>query len=409
MQQKAIQLGLKENWKQFSLLVIVNAFVGGMVGMERSILPLLASETFHIQAKFAVLSFITIFGVSKAVANFFSGYLSDKIGRRNVLILGWILAIPVPYIIIYAQSWNWVVFANVLLGIHQGFAWSSTVVMKIDLVGEKQRGLAMGLNEFAGYLSVALMAMLTAFVAQKYGVRPYPFYLGIGLIILGLIFTIFFVKDTLKHSQQESKSSNVPVLKNVFMDTTWRNSNLGSITQAGLVNNLNDGMVWGLLPVLLALQHFELKEVGMIAGIYPAIWGLGQLITGKMADVFSKKRMLFWGMAIQGIALFVMIYANSFFEWICISAVLGIGTALVYPTFLASIAQYTNPKDRAQSLGVFRFWRDLGYAIGAVSTGIIADHFGINAAILCIAAVTLLSALVIQLRFKENGNININQ
>jgi len=409
MQQNGIQLGLKENWKQFTLLVIVNAFVGGMVGMERSILPMLASETFHIQAKFAILSFITIFGVSKAVANFFSGKLSDKIGRRNVLILGWILAIPVPYIIIYAQSWNWVVFANVLLGIHQGFAWSSTVVMKIDLVGEKQRGLAMGLNEFAGYLSVAIMAMITSFVAEKYGVRPYPFYLGIGLIILGLIVAIFFVKDTLKHSQHESKSSNIPQLKNVFVDTTWRNSNLGSITQAGLVNNLNDGMVWGLLPVLLALQHFNIKEIGIVAGIYPAIWGLGQLVTGKMADLFSKKRMLFWGMSIQGSALFVMIFADSFLEWICISAVLGIGTALVYPTFLASIAQCTNPIDRAQSLGVFRFWRDLGYAIGAVSTGIIADHFGINTAIFSIALVTLLSAIIIQIRFKEHGNININR
>ncbi len=409
MQQNGIQLGLKENWKQFTLLVIVNAFVGGMVGMERSILPLLASETFHIQAKFAVLSFITIFGVSKAVANFFSGKLSDKIGRRNVLILGWILAIPVPYIIIYAQSWNWVVFANVLLGIHQGFAWSSTVVMKIDLVGEKQRGLAMGLNEFAGYLSVAIMAMITAFVAEKYGVRPYPFYLGIGLIILGLIVTFFFVKDTLKHSQQESKSSNIPQLKNVFVDTTWRNSNLGSITQAGLVNNLNDGMVWGILPVLLALQHFNLKEIGIVAGIYPAIWGLGQLVTGKMADLFSKKRMLFWGMTIQGIALILMIFAHNFYAWVSISAALGIGTALVYPTFLASIAQYTNPMDRAQSLGVFRFWRDLGYAIGAVSTGIIADNFGINAAIFSIAVVTLLSAIIIQIRFKEHGNININR
>ncbi len=403
MTEKQVQLGLRENLSQFILLVIVNAFVGGMVGLERSIMPVFAQTVFHIEAKTAILSFITVFGVSKAVSNYFSGVLSDKIGRKNVLIFGWLLAIPIPFLMIHATSWTFVVFTNVLLGIHQGFAWSSTVVMKIDLVGEKNRGLAMGLNEFAGYLSVATMAMVTAFIAQKYGVTPYPFYLGVVLSILGLLLTLIFVKDTQKYSLVEGAISTIPRLKNVFLDTTWRNSKLGAVTQAGLVNNLNDGMIWGLLPVVLSIQGFHLKEIGVIAAIYPAFWGLGQLVTGKLADLYPKQHLLFWGMFIQGFVLALMPLNSIFLFWILLSAVLGIGTALVYPTFLASIAQYTHPSDRAKSLGIFRFWRDLGYAIGAVLTGIIADQFGINASIYAIAGVTLLSALIIKIRFKENG------
>ncbi len=403
MQENQIKLGLKENLPQFMLLVLVNAFVGGMVGMERSIMPLFASDVFHIQANAAILSFITVFGVAKAVSNYFSGKLAGKIGRKNVLILGWILALPIPFLMIHATSWTWVVFTNVLLGIHQGLAWSSTVVMKIDLVGEKQRGFAMGLNEFAGYLSVAFVAMLTAFIAQRYGVRPYPFYIGIALSIVGLLTTILFVKDTTLHSQKESEKSMIPRLKNVFYHTSWKHPILGSVSQAGLVNNLNDGMVWGLLPVVLANQGFQIKEIGIIAAVYPAFWGIGQLITGKLADLYSKKLLLFWGMFLQGLTLFCMSLNPIYIVWVVLSALLGIGTALVYPTFLATIAQYTHPADRANSLGVFRFWRDLGYAIGAVITGLIADKFGVAASIYAIAAITLLSAFVIQTRFKEDG------
>lgn len=403
MTEQGVQLGLRENLPQFILLVIVNAFVGGMVGLERSIMPIFAQTVFHIEAKTAILSFITVFGVSKAVSNYFSGVLSDKMGRKNVLIFGWLLAIPIPFLMIHAYSWTFVVFTNVLLGIHQGLAWSSTVVMKIDLVGDKNRGLAMGLNEFAGYLSVATVAMFTAFLAHKFGVSPYPFYVGIVLSVFGLLLTVIFVKDTHKHSQFEAAVSSVPRLKHVFLDTSWRNLKLGSVTQAGLVNNLNDGMIWGLLPVILTIQGFQLKEIGVVAAVYPAFWGLGQLVTGKLADLYPKQHLLFWGMFIQGLVLLLMPLNSNFLFWMLLSAILGIGTALVYPTFLASIAHYTHPADRAKSLGIFRFWRDLGYAIGAVLTGIIADQFGINASIYAIAGVTLLSALIIKVRFNENG------
>jgi len=403
MTQKQVQLGLKENLSQFILLIVVNAFVGGMIGLERSIMPVFAQTVFHIEAKTAILSFITVFGISKAISNYFSGVLSEKIGRKNVLLLGWILAIPIPFLMIHAYSWSFVVFTNVLLGIHQGLAWSSTVVMKIDLVGEKHRGLAMGLNEFAGYLSVAAVAMITAFIANKFGVTPFPFYVGIALSIFGLLLTIFFIHDTRKHSLMEATASNLPRLKNIFIDTTWRNPKLGSVTQAGLVNNLNDGMIWGLLPVILSIQGFHLKQIGVIAAVYPAFWGLGQLITGKLADLYPKQHLLFWGMFIQGAVLLILPFNSNYLFWILLSAILGIGTALVYPTFLASIAQYTHPSDRSKSLGVFRFWRDLGYAFGAIITGIIADKFGINASIFSIAGVTLLSALIIKVRFKENG------
>lgn len=403
MQENQIKLGLRENLPQFLLLVIVNAYVGGMVGIERSIMPLFASTVFHIQAKAAVLSFITVFGISKAVSNYFSGKLAGEIGRKNVLVLGWILALPIPFLMIYATSWTWVVWTNVLLGIHQGLAWSSTVVMKIDLVGEKQRGFAMGLNEFAGYLSVAAIAMLTAFIAQHFGVSPFPFYVGIVLAILGLFTTIFFVRDTTQHTKKESQNSIIPRLQKTFSETTWKHPVLSSVSQAGLVNNLNDGMVWGLLPVILAQQGFQLKSIGIIAAIYPAFWGVGQLITGKMADLYSKKSLLFWGMFLQGLTLLFMPVTSHLIIWVILSAILGIGTALVYPTFLATIAQFTHPADRANALGIFRFWRDLGYAFGAVITGFIADKFGVNISIYAIALITLLSAFMIQIRFKENG------
>jgi MFS family permease len=301
----------------------------------------------------------------------------------------------------YAPSWNWIIVANVLLGLNQGLAWSSTVLMKIDLVGEKQRGLAMGLNEFAGYIAVALVAFLTGWTASEFGLRPYPFFIGVALVIMGLMGSILLIRDTTGYVTKETVSSKVPRLKNIFWETTWKNRNLGSVTQAGLINNLNDGMSWGLLPVLLMSKGFSIGTVGVITAVYPAVWGLGQLITGKMADHFSKKYMLITGMVLQAIALFAMIYARSELDYSLLSALLGWGTAMVYPTFLATVAENTHPLDRAESIGVFRLWRDLGYAIGAVITGIIADQLNMDAAILFIAGITMVSGVVIQVRMKK--------
>ena len=395
-----VRLGLKENRKQFFLLVLINAFVGGMVGMERSILPQIATEEFHIAAKTAILSFITVFGITKAITNYFTGALANKAGRKNLLVIGWIIGLPVPFILMYASNWNWIVAANILLGINQGLTWSSTVVMKIDLVGPKQRGLAMGLNEFAGYIAVALVAFLTSYIAAKYGLRPYPFYLGVALAFLGLVSSWIWVKDTRQHTDVETATSKTPRLKNIFWQTTWQHKNLGSVTQAGLVNNLNDGMVWGLFPILLASKGFSLQQIGLVTAAYPAVWGVGQLFTGKMADVFQKKRLLFWGMFLQGVALLLLLVSNSFIHFLVIAITLGVGTAMVYPTFLATVADNTHPADRANSLGVFRFWRDLGYAIGAVTTGIIADSLGINASVFAIGFLTLISSAVILVRMR---------
>ncbi len=400
-----VKLGLKENWKQFTLLVIINAFVGGMVGLERSILPKIAEGEFHIAAKTAILSFIIVFGLVKAITNYYTGALANKIGRKNLLVIGWLFAIPVPLILIYAPNWNWIIAANILLGINQGLTWSSTVVMKIDLVGEKQRGFAMGLNEFAGYLSVAIVAFVTGWVAGQYGLRPYPFFIGIALSLLGFFGSWLFIKDTKHHVAKESTSSNVPLLKNIFWDTSWKDKNLGSVTQAGLVNNLNDGMVWGIFPILLAQKNFSIEQIGIITATYPAVWGLGQLVTGKMADYFCKKDMLFSGMFLQGLALLIMPWAQTMTHYVILSVVLGWGTAMVYPTFLATVAENTNPYDRAKSLGIFRLWRDSGYAFGAILTGIIADALGINVSIIVIGLLTVVSAAIILYRMKcKNDN-----
>jgi len=395
-----IKLGLKENWKQFTLLVIINGFVGGMVGLERSILPQMAEKEFAIAAKTAILSFIIVFGIVKAITNYYTGILANKFGRRRLLIAGWVIGIPVPFILMFAPSWSWIIAANVLLGINQGLTWSSTVVMKIDLVGEKQRGFAMGLNESAGYFALALVAFLTGWIAGEYGIRPYPFYTGIVLVILGLSGSIFLIKDTKHHVAKETTTNTIPRLKNIFWDTTWNDKNLGSVTQAGLINNLNDGMAWGIFPILLAAKGFTIREIGIVTAIYPAVWSIGQLFTGKMADKFCKKDMLYTGMLLQAIALIVLLWANTMLHFVLLSIVLGWGTAMVYPTFLAAVAENTNPQDRAKSIGIFRLWRDLGYAVGAVLTGIIADLININAAILFIGLLTFASALIICFRIK---------
>src|ERR1051326_3887580 len=395
-----VRLGLRENWKQFTLLVVINAFVGGMVGMERSILPKIADAEFHIATKTVILSFIIVFGIIKAMTNYFTGALADRIGRKNLLLIGWVIGIPVPFMLMYARDWNWIIAANVLLGCNQGLTWSSTVMMKIDLVGERQRGLAMGLNEFAGYMALATFASLTGWIAGKYGMRPYPFYIGVATSLLGFFSTLIFVKDTRDHVAQESISSNISPLKNIFWETTRRNKNLGSVTQAGLINNLNDGMVWGIFPILLATKGFNIEEIAIVAAVYPAVWSIGMIITGKMADKFCKKHMLFWGMMLQAIALVLFVAAGTMTQFILLAIFLGWGTAMVYPTFLASIAENTHPKDRARSLGVFRLWRDLGYAIGAIITGIVADALGVDDSIILIGGLTFISGLIVYYRMK---------
>jgi len=369
-----------------------------MVGMERSILPQLAKEEFHLAAKTAILSFIVVFGITKALTNYFAGNLANKFGRKNLLVFGWLFALPVPLLLISAPNWSWVLLANVFLGINQGLAWSSTVVMKIDLVGPKNRGFAMGINEAAGYLAVGSVAFLSAYLANNYALRPYPFYMGFVLAILGLLSSIFLIKDTSGFVQLEGEQSSTPLLTNTFQETSWKHPNLGAISQGGLVNNLNDGMIWGLFPILLLSKGFSAGQMGQIIAIYPSVWGLSQLFTGKLADHFPKKTLLFWGMLLQGLAIIGFIWAQTFFAFASLSVVLGLGTAVVYPTFLAAIADNTHPSQRAQSIGVYRLWRDLGYAVGALLTGILADVWTISTAILAIGSITILSAFVILLR-----------
>lgn len=403
-----IKLGLKENWKQFTLLVIINAFVGGMIGMERSIFPQFAELKFGIASNTAILSFLIAFGITKAFANYYTGRLANKFGRKNLLLFGWFIAIPIPFLLIYAPNWSLVIFANVLLGISQGLTWSSTVVMKIDLVGEKDRGFAMGLNEFAGYFAVGIVAFLTGYIANVYGITPYPFYIGIFISIVGFIMTAVWVNDTRLFVHKESATDDTAQLENVFFETTFKNKTLSSVTQAGLINNLNDGMIWGLLPIVLLSLNYNNENIGIITGIYPTVWGIGQLFTGKMSDYYSKKAMLFWGMFLQGLAILFIPLSRDFYVLVSISAILGLGTALVYPTFLSTIAQVTSPRQRAESIGTFRLWRDLGYAFGAVISGITADLYGVEYAIFLIGGLTIISSLIIKFRMPEQIKLSRN-
>ena len=390
--------GLKENLTQFILLLIVNAFVGGMIGIERTIIPQFASNNFNISSHSAILSFIIAFGMTKACTNLLFGKLANLMGRRKLLIIGWLFAIPVPIILINANFWSWIIFANILLGINQGLTWSSTVNMKIDLVGLKDRGFAMGLNEFSGYLALGITAYLTGFIAQNYGLTPYPFYLGLIVAIIGLFLSVLFVKETTPFVNMEMQKNTSKPYENVFIETTLKNKTLSSVTQAGLVNNLNDGMIWGLLPILLLSLNVDNEKIGIIVAAYPIFWGFGQLFTGKMSDLYSKKKMLFWGMLIQGVSIIFFTYTTNFILLLSLSIILGIGTAIVYPTFLTAIADESPPIQRAESIGAFRLWRDLGYAIGAIISGVTADYFGIEYSILIIGFITILSSFVIQLR-----------
>jgi MFS family permease len=400
-----VRLGLRENWLQFSLLVLVNAFVGGMVGLERSILPAIAEEEFGIAARAAILSFIVAFGVTKAAANYLAGRLADRFGRKHVLVAGWLVAAPVPLLLMYAPNWNWVIAANVLLGISQGLTWSVTVIMKIDLAGPRQRGLAMGLNEFAGYVAVAVSAFATAWIADSYGLRPEPFYLGIGFVLLGFTLSVFAVRETRGHAAHEAAMSAGPgpalSQREVFWRTTLTDRNLSSVSQAGLVNNLNDGMAWGLFPLWFAALQMNLEQIGILAAVYPATWAIAQLATGAWSDRIGRKWLIASGMWVQGAGIVVVLAANGMSAALSGAVLLGLGTAMVYPTLLAAIGDVAHPSWRASSVGVYRLWRDLGYAFGAVLCGFLADAFGLQSAIAAVAIVTIASGGVVAFRMRE--------
>jgi MFS family permease len=395
----SVRLGLKENWQQFALLVLINAFVGGMVGIERTVVPLIGAEEFRIASTTLITSFIVSFGVVKAFANLISGHLADVWGRKHVLMLGWLFGLPVPFMIIWAPSWEWIVAANALLGINQGLAWSMTVIMKVDLVGPKSRGLAVGLNEFAGYLAVGVTAFLTGYLASRYGLRPAPIYLGIAYAALGAVLSALLVRDTRDHVRLEVKTHSreaVPIsFREVFALTSFKDRNLFAASQAGLVNNLNDGMSWGIFPLFFASFGLGVERIGILKAVYPIIWGVLQVATGPLSDRWGRKGLIVAGMWVQASGLFLTAATSHFEWWLLGSLLLGLGTAMVYPSLIAAVSDASHPSWRARSLSVYRFWRDLGYAIGALSAGLIADRFGLAAAIASIAALTLISGVVV--------------
>ena len=400
-----IRLGLRENLAQFSLLVLVNAFVGGMVGLERTVVPLIGAEEFGIGSATIVVSFIVSFGVVKALANLVSGHFADIHGRKRMLVLGWLVGLPVPFMIAWAPSWGWVIAANALLGINQGFAWSMTVIMKVDLVGPKSRGLAVGLNEFAGYLSVGVTAFLTGYIAQRHGLRPDPFYLGMVYALLGLVLSVMVVRDTREHVRLEmagqAEPSTVLGFWQVFRLTSFGDRNLFATSQAGLVNNLNDGMSWGIFPLLFAGFGLGVERIGILKAVYPAVWGTFQTVTGPLSDRWGRKGLIVAGMWVQTAGLLLTAATQTFGWWLVGSVLLGVGTAMVYPTLIAAVSDASHPSWRARSLSVYRFWRDLGYAIGALLSGIMADLFGIAVAIAAVGVLTFASGAIVALVMKE--------
>ena len=404
----AVTLGLRANLGQFLLLVLINAFVGAMVGLERDVVPLMGSRVFGLASATAGLSFIVSFGVVKALANLGAGHLSDRIGRKGVLVAGWLVALPVPLLLMVAPSWGWIVAANALLGVNQGLCWSTTVIMKIDLVGPKRRGLAMGLNEAAGYGALALAAAASGYLAAVYGLRPWPFVPGIGFALAGLLLSLLFVRESHGFARHEARliatqgaTNSTPRFAEILLRTSWRDRNLSSVSQAGLVNNLNDGLAWGLFPLFFAAGGLSLAQIALLASLYPAIWSVAQLGTGALSDRIGRKALIVGGMLLQAMALALFPLTHGFAPWAVAMVLLGLGTALVYPTFLAAISDVAHPSWRASAVGVYRLWRDLGYAAGALLAGLLADLFGIPWAIAGIAALTFASGIVVLLRMRE--------
>ncbi|MGH7847498.1 MAG: MFS transporter [Candidatus Binatia bacterium] len=400
-----IRLGLRENLSQFSLLVLVNAFVGGMVGLERTVVPLIGSEEFKIASTTVIASFIISFGLTKALTNLVSGQLADLLGRKRVLVLGWLVGLPVPFMIILAPSWSWIIAANVLLGVNQGLAWSMTVIMKIDLVGPKSRGLAVGLNEFAGYLAVGGTAFVTGYIAATtHTLRPDPLYIGIAYAILGLTLSVLLIRDTSEHVRLEAdnhvKASPVG-FRDVFTRTSFRDPTLFGACQAGLVNNLNDGMSWAIFPLFFASHGLGVEAIGVLKAVYPGTWGLLQTVTGPLSDRWGRKGLIAWGMWVQSAGLLITAAMSQFEWWLLGTVLLGLGTAMVYPSLLAAVSDASHPTWRARSLSIYRFWRDMGYAVGALLAGIIGDAFGLHWAIAVIAALTFISGVVVLMMMSE--------
>lgn len=411
----AVRLGLRHNLPQFALLVVVNAFVGAMIGLERAILPALAEHAFHLLARTAILSFIVVFGATKAVTNYFAGRWSDAIGRKHVLVVGWLVALPVPWLLMWAPSWAWILWANALLGVSQGLTWSTTVIMKIDLVGPKQRGLAMGVNEFAGYAAVGISALVTGYLARRYAIRPQPFYPGVVYATAGLVLSALLVRDTRGHVRHEAQAHttetggpHAPSSREIFSRTSFTDRNLSAVSQAGFVNNLNDGMAWGLFPIVYATAGLGLDRIGVLAAVYPSVWGVGQLVTGALSDRIGRKWLIAFGMWIQALSIAVVVFAHDFSAYALSAATLGMGTAMVYPTLLAAIGDVTHPSWRASAVGVYRLWRDLGYAAGAALAGITADLLGVNAAIVLVATITLASGVIVAVRFREGSASHVS-
>ncbi|WP_407792068.1 MFS transporter (plasmid) [Streptomyces sp. L7] len=407
-----IRLGLRQNLAQFILLVAVNALVGGTLGQERTVLPLLAGQVFHLDQYTSALTYILAFGLAKAATNYFAGTLSDRYGRKPVLVAGWLIALPVPFLLILGPSWAWIVVANVILGINQGLTWSTTVIMKMDLVGPSRRGLAMGLNEAAGYLGLAATALATGYIAAAYGLRPGPFLLGAAYIALGLGLSVLTVHETRHHAELEATShvtahphSGAELsTREIFTLTSFRDKSMSAVSQAGMVNNLNDGLAWGLFPVLFASAGLSVARIGILAAVYPAVWGAGQLVTGALSDRTGRKKLIVGGMLVQAIGLALTAFSTGFGLWLFAAVLLGAGTAMVYPTLLAAIGDVAHPKWRARSVGIYRLWRDGGFAVGALLSGLIADAYGIPTAIVVVAALTAASGLIVAARMRGDDH-----
>ncbi|AFR31231.1 MFS transporter [Paenarthrobacter nitroguajacolicus] len=404
----SFRLGLRQNLAQFMLLVAVNALVGGTLGQERTVLPLLAGQVFHLDQYTSALTYILAFGLAKAATNYFAGTLSDRYGRKPVLVAGWLIALPVPLMLIFGPSWSWIVAANVVLGVSQGLTWSTTVMMKMDLVGPERRGLAMGLNEAAGYLGVAGTALTTGYIASTYGLRPGPFLLGAAFIAVGLGLSILTIRETHQHAKTEAATHRAAHAgthaglsnRQIFTLTSFRDKSLSSVSQAGMVNNLNDGLAWGLFPVLFAAAGLSIERIGILAAVYPAVWGAGQLVTGALSDRYGRKPLIAGGMLVQAAALAIVAIGNGFGTWLAAAILLGAGTAMVYPTLLAAIGDVAHPAWRARSVGIYRLWRDGGFAIGALLSGLLADAYGVPAAIAVVGALTAASGIIVAVRMR---------